>query len=367
MLVTSFGHVSANSVYSSKDIVEKYKLLEKTFLEDLANSEWVHVNVFAELGDDSTTQMENWYHQKNGLTFEVFEWATINDGKTENYQEGLLKEGVWFNITYNQMHMASSPEFELDLTSGFGEKLFDISAEDGLVSVKESNFNGLSAYMFSYLTKDGALKEIESYERRIYLDKFSGRPLGSEIYQNNTDGSIILIKRAIFEIKLGVNPPTQKLDEMKKLVEEKKSSFQWSNESDVVADSKAWYQTSYRAENVVVSGLTVRSYKTALPYDTFWKGNMYTGTPDTILQEVGATWFSFQERCGSFIYNTYISTTPSISTGSVHWFQAVGITYYEYDDCSVDHKVFVNGTHHARYNNTNMIPSPDFTIWMPVP
>ena len=367
LVVTFFGSVSANPINNSKDVVEKFKSAEKIFLNDLAKSEWVHVNAFTELHDASTVQMENWYHLEDGLAFEVFEWTTINNGENENFQEGMLKDGVWFNITFMDKQLASSQQLQLDLTSGFGRKLLASSNEGRLIGYKETCYSGESAYMFSYFAEDDISKGIESYERRIYLEKSSGRPLGSEIYQNNTDGSIVLIKTAVFNIELDSNPPEKKLVEMQETVEEKSFSFQWIDGFEETTKSKTWYQTSYRSENVVVSGLSVKSYKNAIPLDVFWKGNMYTGTPDTILQEAGANWFSFQERCGSSIYNTYISTTPDIVSGRAHWFTATGIAYYYFDDCASDHKVFTNGSHYAKYNFTIMNPSPDFTIWMPVP
>ena len=307
--------------------------------------------------------MEDWYHfRPDGKVAEIYEWSTFGDSTTPP-QESVFQGGVWMNLTSKQKWSASTSD--LDFTFGYESKLRNVSTRGEKVAKKDVSDDNIPAIRFSYETQDGAFEKVLALKQNFSFEKSTGKPLGSEMYRVNEDGSEELKVKTTYKIDKRNTPPADKIARMQNIANAEASGYTLIGNA-IVLPAYTYYQTKYRSQNVTVSGLSIQSYKTLRPYTSYWNGDIYTGTPSTPLQQAGANWYSFQEYCNGTYNNILISTTPEIVTGVSHWYSPTGTVYYM-DGCNTEHELYVNGSHYAKYNNTIMNPSPDFAIWWPVP
>lgn len=206
---------------------------------------------------------------------------------------------------------------------------------------------------------------MKTLKQNFSFEKSTGKPLGSEVYQVNQNGIEELKVKTTYEINKGNTPPADKIARLQNVANAEASDYTLIGNA-IVHPAYTYYQTKSYSQNVTVSGLSIQSYKTLRPYTVYWNGDIYTGTPSTILQEAGANWYSFQEYCNGTYNNILISTTPEIVSGRTNWYRNTGTVFYM-GGCNTEHELYVNGSHYAKYNYTIMNPSPDFAIWWPVP
>ncbi len=363
LLVSNFGFVFANPQVDTSDVENTLYALKESFSKNVKGSEWINSVVITEFEDRPSVQMEDWYHfGHDGKVAEIYEWSTFGDNSTPP-QESVFQDGVWMNLTSKQKWVASMSD--LDFTFGFESKLRNVSAREDKVTKIDMSDDNIPVIQFSYETQDGALENVKVLKQNFSFEKSTGKPLRSEVYQINQNGSMELKVKTTYKINMGDTPPVDKIALMQNVANAEASGY------TLIGDATArmtytYYKTKSYSQSVTVSGLSIQSYKTLRPYTTYWNGDIYTGTPSTILQEAGANWYSFQEYCNGTYNNILISTTPDIDLGRTNWYRTTGTVFYM-GGCNTEHELYVNGSHYAKYNYTIMNPSPDFAIWWPVP
>ncbi len=363
LLVSNFGAVFANPPVVSTDVIDTLSATKETFSKSINGADWIHSIVVTEFKDQPSIQMEDWYYfGTDGKVVEIYEFSTFGDN-TNLPQESVFRDGVWMNLTSKQKWGASTSN--VDFTFGFAEKLRNVSARGEIITQETLLYYGIPTIKFEYETRDGAFENVKAYRQNLFVEKSTGKPLGSETYQITQDGSEDLKVRTTYKINKEDTPPVETIARMQNVANNEASTYALIGNA-LVSPTYTYYQTKARSEFVTVSGLSVQSYKTLRPYTAYWNGDIYTGTPSTILQQAGANWYSFQEYCNGTYNNILISTTPEIITGDTDWYRNTGTVFYM-DGCSTEHELYVNGSHYAKYNYTIMNPSPDFAIWWPVP
>ncbi len=360
--------VSAQPVNDAKEVIEYYHFLERLFIGETLNSEWLHVITDFEFHDDSNLSLvsrENWFHYNEGKVDVAFEWTSFTDEINDD-QISMLKDSVWLNLTNREKWLATSNE--IDFFSNFGDKLEEASSFGGEVRCVDIVIGESPILQFSYKynEEDGSLRGT----RGVFLiNKLTGIPIQSEVYFLYKGGNEKLVNRIIYNIEANLTPPIDDLKTVQEAVENEESTYQWllsDNQQMGSTKSWPWYYTKYHAENVVVSGLTITSYKRIIVRPDYWSGSLYTGVPSGLLQEVGANWYSIQELCNGTTYNRWIATTPVIYSLRNNWYKTSGDMSY-IGSCDSSHELYVNGSHYAKYNYVVMSPSPLFSIWWPGP
>lgn len=363
-----YSAVYAETVDGSKEIVALFSQLEEKFLDSAKKFDWTHVIIQTEHGNGTKSQREDWYKLVDGEIEAAYEWALFEDNINVD-QTGMLKGGVWYNLTLEQKRSANSTK--LAFTTEFLKGIKSALLSGDKISVSEEIKDDHSVYAFSYQydvekqnieekTNDG----LSSVRSVLYVEGESGKPVESKLYFVYEDGSEILQRWTSFHIEVGKNPPMEKIKAIGMIIDKDGLSYEWVGGS--TGQKYPYYQTKYRAENMTVSGLSITSYKRILIRPDFWTGMLYTGVGSGILQQAGAEWYSIQEYCNSTTINKWISTTPVIYNGVADWYKSSGNLSYE-PGCSQLHEVYVNGSHYAKYNDVVMIPSPNFSIWWPAP